>query len=237
VHVTFTREPDHAALAPPAWLLRQDLQFHWFNAGYESFDDFLAVLSSSKRKNLRKERAGVNAEGITFQQLTGDDLQPRHWDAFWDFYMDTGSRKWGRPYLTRSFFEMLHDNLRQHVLLVMAFRGQKPIAGALNLIGADTLYGRNWGCSEHVPFLHFETCYYQAIDFAIARKFKVVEAGAQGEHKLARGYVPVKTNSFHHLAHPGLARAVADYLEQERQAIAEGQQELASHLPFREERE
>ena len=233
VHVTFALEPDAEALTGPAWLERNDIQFHWFNQGYGSFDDFLSALSSSKRKNLRKERQAVRDAGITFLALTGDDIQPRHWDHFWQFYMDTGSRKWGQPYLTRSFFEMLHENLRQHVLLVLAQRGTKIIAGALNLVGGDTLYGRNWGCIEQHPFLHFETCYYQAIDFAIARKLRVVEAGAQGEHKLARGYVPVKTRSFHHLAHPGLARAVAEYLEQERAAIADGQQELAEHAPFR----
>ena len=234
VHVTFTSESDAEALRGKLqWLERHDIQFHWHNAGYSSFEDFLAALSSSKRKNIRKERAAVRAAGITFQALTGDDIMAHHWDAFWEFYMDTGSRKWGQPYLTRQFFAMIHATMRQHILLVMAYRGSKPIAGALNFIGGDTLYGRNWGCVENLPFLHFETCYYQAIDFAIARGLRVIEAGAQGEHKLARGYVPVKTVSFHHLAHPGLARAVADYLEGEREAIAEGQEALAAHAPFR----
>ena len=233
-HITFVSERDvHQLSGSKSWLERNDIQFHWHNAGYKTFDDFLGALSSSKRKNLRKERQAVRDLGITMQQLTGDDITPAHWDAFWHFYMDTGSRKWGRPYLTRSFFEMMHETMRPHILLVIAFHGKRPIAGALNFIGGDTLYGRNWGCLEHVPFLHFETCYYQAIDFAIARGLKVVEAGAQGEHKLARGYVPVKTVSFHHLAHPGLARAVKDYLEHERIAIAQGQEQLAAHAPFR----
>jgi predicted N-acyltransferase len=234
VHVTFSSENDAETLREkPQWLERHDIQFHWHNAGYASFDDFLAALASSKRKNIRKERAAVRESGIAFQVLTGDDIKAHHWDAFWEFYMDTGSRKWGQPYLTRQFFALMHDTMRQHILLVMACRGSKPIAGALNFIGGDTLFGRNWGCVENLPFLHFETCYYQAIDFAIARGLKVIEAGAQGEHKLARGYVPVKTVSFHHFAHPGLARAVADYLQGERQAIAEGQETLAAHAPFR----
>ncbi len=235
VHITFASDQDIALLSAKKkiWLERHDVQFHWQNAGYTSFDDFLAALSSSKRKNLRKERQAVRGAGISMQAITGNDIKPGHWDAFWKFYIDTGNRKWGRPYLTRRFFEMLHDTMRQHILLVMAFHETRPIAGALNFIGGDTLYGRNWGCVENVPFLHFETCYYQAIEFAIARGLKVIEAGAQGEHKLARGYVPVKTVSYHHLAHPGLARAVADYLEHERMAIAQGQAELAAHAPFR----
>jgi uncharacterized protein len=234
VHVTFTAETDQTALrGDPNWLERHDIQFHWHNQDYASFDDFLTALSSSKRKNIRKERAALRGLGLEFRALQGDDIKPHHWDAFWHFYMDTGSRKWGQPYLTRNFFEMVHDTLRTHVLLVMAYAGTRPIAGALNFIGGDTLYGRNWGCSENVPFLHFETCYYQAIDWAIAHKFKVVEAGAQGEHKLGRGYVPVKTLSFHHLAHHGLARAVGEYLDQERAAIEEGREELAAHAPFK----
>ena len=234
-HITFASQQDLALLSAKkkSWIERNDIQFHWHNADYKTFDDFLAALSSSKRKNLRKERQAVRDTGIVMRALTGDDIKPAHWDAFWKFYIDTGSRKWGQPYLTRSFFTMLHDTMRQHILLVMAYHGTRPIAGALNFIGGDTLYGRNWGCVENVPFLHFETCYYQAIDFAIARGLKVIEAGAQGEHKLARGYVPVKTVSYHHFAHPGLARAVADYLEHERMAIAQGQAELAAHAPFR----
>ncbi len=231
-HVTFLPEQDWQS-APEAWLKRQDIQFHWFNNGYGSYADFLATLSSSKRKNLRKEREAVVARGITFDMLTGDDIKPRHWDHFFAFYMDTGQRKWGRPYLTRAFFTLIHESMRQHILLVMAKRDGKIIAGALNFIGGDRLFGRNWGCSEDHPFLHFETCYYRAIDFAIEHKLAVVEAGAQGEHKLARGYMPVKTYSLHHFAHPGLARAVAEYLEQERRAIDAGQEELAEHAPFR----
>ncbi len=233
VHITFTRPPDAEALAQKPWLARHDIQFHWLNHDYGTFDDFLGALSSSKRKNLRKERQAVRDEGLTFEALAGDDIKPRHWDHFWEFYMDTGSRKWGRPYLTRQFFEMIHDTMREHVLLVLAHHGKRTVAGALNFIGGDTLYGRNWGCIENLPFLHFETCYYQAIDFAIERKLKVIEAGAQGEHKLARGYVPVKTVSYHYLAHTGLARAVEDYLKRERAAIAAGQDELAAHAPFR----
>jgi uncharacterized protein len=228
-HITFMPEAEWLA-APEQWLRRQDIQFHWHNNGYASFDDFLAALSSNKRKNIRKERRAVAEMGITFQRVTGADLTENHWDHFYAFYMDTGSRKWGRPYLTRKFFSMLN---REHVLLVLAMRGGRIIAGALNMIGGDRLYGRNWGCAEDHPFLHFETCYYQALDYAIARGLKVVEAGAQGEHKLARGYVPVKTHSLHYLAHPGLARAVSEYLEQERAAVDEQSELLAEHAPFR----
>lgn len=237
VHVTFLPEDDSQALAPHGFLQRQDIQFHWHNQGYGHFADFLAGLSSSKRKNIRKERESVAARGITFEHATGASLSEEHWDYFFHFYMDTGSRKWGKPYLTRAFFSLLHETMREHVLLVLAKRDGRIIAGALNLIGSDRLYGRNWGCSEDHPFLHFETCYYQAIDFAILRGLKVVEAGAQGEHKLSRGYLPVKTHSLHHFAHAGLSRAVADYLASERAAIDENQQELAEHSPFRVERE
>lgn len=232
-HITFMPETDWQN-APGQWLRRQDIQFHWHNNGYASFGDFLAALSSNKRKNIRKERRAVADMGITFQHVTGNDLTEKHWDHFFAFYMDTGSRKWGRPYLTRKFFSLLAEKMRDHILLVLAMRDGRIIAGALNMIGGDRLYGRNWGCAEDHPFLHFETCYYQAIDFAIARGLKVVEAGAQGEHKLARGYVPVKTHSLHYLAHPGLARAVAEYLEQERAAVDEQSLLLAEHAPFRQ---
>jgi uncharacterized protein len=232
-HITFMPEADWQN-APEQWLRRQDIQFHWHNNGYASFDDFLAALSSNKRKNIRKERRAVTEMGITFQHVTGNDLTEKHWDHFYAFYMDTGSRKWGRPYLSRKFFALLGEHMREHVLLVLAMRDGKIIAGALNMIGGDRLYGRNWGCAEDHPFLHFETCYYQAIDFAIARGLKVVEAGAQGEHKLARGYVPVKTHSLHYLAHPGLSRAVAEYLDQERAAVDEQSELLAEHAPFRQ---
>ncbi len=235
VHITFLPEEDWQLLGSNDFLQRQDIQFHWHNNGYSSFDDFLAGLSSAKRKNIRKERRAVVDNGITFEHATGDGLTTLHWDRFFTFYMDTGSRKWGRPYLSRGFFTQIHETMREHILLVLARREGRIIAGALNFIGSDRLYGRNWGSSEDHPFLHFETCYYQAIDFAIARGLKVVEAGAQGEHKLARGYLPVKTYSLHHFAHKGLARAVADYLESERAAIDENKEELAAHSPFRQE--
>jgi uncharacterized protein len=237
VHVTFDSVDDANAFSNPKWLPRNDLQFHWHNANYKTFDAFLTALSSSKRKNIRKEREAIKTNGISFLHLTGDNLKPEHWIYFYEFYMDTGNRKWGQPYLTRKFFTMLQETMRDQILLILAEREGAIIAGALNFIGGDTLYGRNWGCVENHPFLHFETCYYQAIDFAIARGLKTVEAGAQGEHKLARGYVPVKTQSYHHLAHPGLSRAVADYLEHERQAVAENQTELALHAPFKHEQD
>jgi uncharacterized protein len=233
-HITFTTEIESEQ---SDWLKRNDIQFHWMNAGYESFDDFLANLSSAKRKNLRKERKSVAEAGITFEQLSGDNLQAQHWDHFYKFYMDTGARKWGQPYLTRKFFNLIHETMSKHILLVLAKRDNNIIAGALNFIGGDALFGRNWGCSENHPNLHFETCYYQAIDFAIAHKLKRVEAGAQGEHKLARGYVPIKTHSLHHFSHPGLSRAVANYLEEERRMIAQNQEILAEHLPFKNEQD
>ena len=229
-HITFATE---AEAAESKWLQRNDIQFQWLNSGYFSFDDFLASLASAKRKNIRKERRTVFDAGIVFEHVTGDDLRVEHWDSFYEFYMDTGSRKWGQPYLTRNFFHQIHETLKKDILLILAKRDGMTIAGALNFIGGDALFGRNWGCSENHPFLHFETCYYQAIDFAIGRGLKRVEAGAQGEHKLARGYVPVITHSLHYLAHPGLSRAVADYLDHERRAISENQQVLADHTPFR----
>jgi uncharacterized protein len=234
VHITFATNQE---VDEVNWLKRDDIQFHWLNHSYKTFDEFLASLSSAKRKNIRKERKQVTEAGITFEQLGGEDLRPEHWDHFYKFYMDTGSRKWGQPYLTRKFFKLMHETMKKDILLILAKRQGRTIAGALNFIGGDALYGRNWGCIENHPCLHFETCYYQAIDFAIARGLARVEAGAQGEHKLARGYVPVKTHSLHYLAHPGLSRAVADYLEHERHAISENQQALAEHTPFREERE
>ncbi len=237
VHATFVNEADETAFSARGWLLREDVQFHWNNQGYGSFADFLAALSSSKRKNIRKERAGFGERGISFESLTGDDLREHHWDRFFEFYLDTGARKWGQPYLNRRFFSLVHERMRDKVMLVMARRAEKYIAGALNFIGSDTLYGRNWGCVEEHPFLHFETCYYQAIDFAIARGLSRVEAGAQGEHKLARGYIPTKTRSFHFLKYAGLRRAVEDYLEHERQAIDREQQLLSEHAPFRHEQE
>jgi len=233
VHITFLPEEDWQQLGTAPWLRRTDTQFHWFNQDYASFDAFLADLSSRKRKNIRKERQAVCDAGITCEWVTGSDITEAHWDAFFAFYMDTGSRKWGSPYLTRRFFSLIGESLSEHILLVFARRRGRIIAGALNFIGSDALYGRNWGAIEHHQNLHFEACYYQAIEFAITRKLARVEAGAQGPHKLARGYLPKSTYSLHYLAHPGLARAVADYLEQEREAVAEDQSALAEHAPFR----
>ncbi len=233
VHVTFASQADVETLSHKGWLHREDIQFHWRNAGHNSFADFLGDLSSSKRKNIRKERESFARSGITFEWLTGASLKESHWDHFFAFYNDTGSRKWGSPYLNRLFFSLMNDRMADSILLVMAKRNGQYIAGALNFIGQDTLYGRNWGCLESHPFLHFEVCYYQAIDFAIAHGLKTVEAGAQGEHKLARGYLPVKTSSFHHFRHKGLARAVADYLVQEREAVDENKSILNDHSPFK----
>ena len=233
LHITFMTEAEWRMAGTKGCLLRTDSQFHWQNKGYADFDQFLGELSSAKRKNLRKEREAVRAEGIEFDWLTGSDITEAHWDTFFDFYMDTGGRKWGTPYLTREFFSRLSAGMAEHVLLIFARRGDKYIAGALNLFGEGVLFGRNWGCSEYVPFLHFETCYYQAIDFAIAHGFSRVEAGAQGSHKLLRGYTPVQTYSAHYIVHPGLRRAVGDYLEKERQAVAENIEALAEHAPFK----
>jgi predicted N-acyltransferase len=233
LHITFLTGEEWEAAGGAGYLQRNDQQFHWENHGYESFDQFLKELSSDKRKNLRKERAKVRDAGVTFDWLTGRDLTEAAWDRFWDFYMDTGSRKWGHPYLTRKFFTMLGQSLGEQTLLVMAKKDGRYIAGALNLFGEGVLFGRNWGCTEFVPFLHFETCYYQAIDFAIAHKFKRVEAGAQGAHKLLRGYMPCPTYSAHYIAHPGLRRAVGEYLSRERVAVVEHIEELSEHGPFR----
>jgi predicted N-acyltransferase len=233
LHVTFLTKEEWDICGSAGYLQRNDQQFHWENRGYKTFDDFLAELSSSKRKNLRKERAAVRGEGIEFDWLSGSDLTEAHWDRFFDFYMDTGGRKWGRPYLTRKFFSLINASMPEQVVLIMARRGSRYIAGALNFRGNGTLFGRNWGSSEYVPFLHFETCYYQAIDYAIAHGLKKVEAGAQGAHKLLRGYLPTPTYSAHFIAHPGLRRAVADFLARERVAVAEHIEELAERAPFR----
>jgi predicted N-acyltransferase len=231
-HVTFV-SPDQLPLFEQAgWLVREGTQFHWANDGYASFDDFLNALASRKRKAIRKERAAA-VEGLTIRHLTGPEIRPEHWDAFWAFYQDTGSRKWGTPYLKRGFFQLLGERLGTRVLLILAERDGVPIAGALNLIGADTLYGRYWGCTEEVPFLHFELCYYQAIDAAIARGLNTVEAGAQGEHKLARGYVPVPTWSAHYLPDAGFRRAVGDFLVRERAAVEHEHAYLSELAPFR----
>jgi predicted N-acyltransferase len=231
-HATFVEAGQLPAFEAAGWLIREGVQFHWANRDYSSFDDFLADLASRKRKNLRKERAAAT-EGLTIRHLTGAEITEAHWDAFWVFYQDTGSRKWGRPYLTRAFFSMLGEAMGDGVLLILAERDGVPIAGALNLIGADALYGRYWGCSEDVPFLHFELCYYQAIDAAIARGLARVEAGAQGEHKLARGYAPVATWSAHYIPDPSFRRAVADFVERERLAVEREAEYLGELTPFR----
>ena len=231
-HVTFIDDAQLPLFEQAGWLIRAGTQFHWHNDGYRSFDDFLAALASRKRKAIRKERERA-LEGLTVRHLIGAEITEAHWDAFWAFYQDTGSRKWGQPYLTRPFFSMLGEAMGDKVLLMLAERGGRPIAGALNLIGGDALYGRYWGCTEEVPFLHFELCYYQAIEAAIERGLGRVEAGAQGEHKLARGYAPVTTWSAHYLPDPNFRRAVAGYLERERAAVIHEQEFLGELTPFR----
>ena len=233
VHVTFARQAEQKFLADHEFLERTDQQFHWHNQGYGSFDDFLATLNSRHRKAIKRERREALSAGITIHALTGSDITEDAWDAFFEFYMETGSRKWGRPYLTRKFFSLIGESMSRDVLLVMAKRDGRWIAGAINFIGSDTLFGRNWGAIEHHPFLHFEVCYYQAIDFAIKRSLKTVEAGAQGEHKIARGYLPQTTYSAHYIADPGLRRAIADYLKRERAYVAEAGRELTEAGPFR----
>ncbi|MBX7460088.1 GNAT family N-acetyltransferase [Qipengyuania huizhouensis] len=231
-HATFI-EPDQVPLFEASgWLLRSDIQFHWINQGFGSFDDFLATLTSRKRKDLRKERAAAQA-GLEIVRLTGDAIRSEHWDAFWHFYQDTGARKWGQPYLTRAAFDLLGERMGEKIVLVLALEDGEPIAGALNFIGAEAIYGRYWGCTKQVRFLHFELCYYQAIDLAIERGLSRVEAGAQGGHKLARGYEPVETVSAHWIADPGFRAAVADFLERERQGVAADRNYLESRTPFR----
>jgi len=237
VHVTFAPEAEWKLLATHGFLQRTDQQFHWHNQGYGSFDDFLATLNSRHRKAIKRERREALAAGITIHPLSGGDITEDAWDAFFDFYMETGSRKWGRPYLTRAFFSMIGESMAKDVLLVMAKREGRWIAGAINFIGSDTLFGRNWGAIEHHPFLHFEVCYYQAIEFAIKHRLQTVEAGAQGEHKIARGYLPQTTYSAHYIADPGLRRAVADYLRHERAYVAEAARELTDAGPFRKNAE
>jgi uncharacterized protein len=231
-HANFIADDQVDLFRNAGWLIREGTQFHWANRGYACFDDFLGELASRKRKAIRKERAAA-VEGLEIVHVSGGELTERHWDAFWYFYQDTGSRKWGQPYLTRSFFSMLGQRMPDKVLLMLALRDGKPIAGALNLIGADTLYGRYWGCREDVPFLHFELCYYQAIDAAIARGLSRVEAGAQGEHKLARGYVPVPTWSAHYIPDAGFRSAIADFVARERRAVQENMAFLGEMTPFK----
>ena len=235
VHVTFLPEPEWQMLGARGYLQRTHRQFHWENAGYETFDGFLGALSSRKRKTIRREREDALQNGITVHQLTGSDLTETVWDAFFEFYMDTGSRKWGQPYLTRSFYSIVSEKMRGRILLVMAKRAGRWIAGAINFIGSDTLYGRNWGAIENHPFLHFEVCYYQAMDYAIAHKLKRVEAGAGGQHKISRGYMPMTTYSAHYIADPGLRRAIADFLTHERAHVAAEIDEFAEAAPFRKE--
>ena len=232
-HLTFLPEADARRLAERGYLLRTDQQFHWMNEGYADFDGFLDALASRKRKAIRRERRDALAAGIEVERATGAGITEAHWDAFYAFYTETGSRKWGRPYLNRRFFSLLGERMADRVLLVMARRAGRFVAGAINLIGDAALYGRNWGCVEHHPFLHFEICYYQAIDFAISRGLKRVEAGAQGEHKLARGYRPVTTFSAHRIADPGFRRAVADYLGRERRYVEAAREEYEAAGPFR----
>lgn len=233
VHVTFPTEDEWNRFGRHAWLQRVGQQYHWFNEGYANFDDFLGTLTSRHRKQIRRERRAVADAGVRMHVLTGDDLKPRHWDAFHRFYEDTGSRKWGIPYLNRHFFGLLGDAMADNVVLVLADYDGRFVAGALNFLGEDTLFGRNWGCDTHIPFLHFEACYYRAIAFAIENGLKKVEAGAQGEHKIQRGYVPVRTYSAHYISHQGLRRAVADFVEQEAAHIAEDMEDLAGLAPYK----
>ena len=231
-HATFVAPEQIPLFEAAGWLIRQDQQFHWQNRGYATFDDFLSDLSSRKRKAIRKERAAAQA-AVTIKALSGAEITPAHWDAFWYFYQDTGARKWGTPYLKRAAFDLLGESMSDQILLVLAEEDGVPVAGALNFIGPDRLYGRYWGARKDIPCLHFELCYYQAIDAAIARRLAVVEAGAQGSHKLARGYVPSATFSAHYIANPGFRSAVADFLKRERAAVAQEMEFLGEMTPFR----
>lgn len=234
VHINFLDQAVQERLSEYGFLARTDRQFHFINKGYKDFDDFLAALSSRKRKKIRTERRRAT-EKIEIKQLRGDDIKAEHWDAFYHFYMDTSQRKWGRAYLNREFFDAVHAGMRDQILLVLAYEDDTPIAGALNFIGGDTLYGRHWGAAKHIEFLHFELCYYQAIEAGIELGLSRVEAGAQGEHKLARGYEPVTTNSSHYLAHPGLRAAIGDFLDRERRAVAHNVDVLSHYTPFKKE--
>ncbi|MCM2561833.1 GNAT family N-acetyltransferase [Lutimaribacter sp. EGI FJ00015] len=233
VHATFCTGAEAAAGEKLGLMARTGSQYHWENPGYEDFDEFLAALSSRKRKTIRKERRRAQDFGGEIVQVTGDAIRPTHWDAFWEFYQDTGARKWGRPYLTRQFFDIAHQTMRDDILLVLAMRDGQPVAGALNFIGRTALFGRYWGCIEDHPCLHFECCYYQAMDYAIAHGLDRVEAGAQGEHKIARGYLPRHVHSLHWIADPGFAKAVAQFLRAERGAVEEEVEILTDYGPFR----
>ncbi len=231
-HATFLSDKERAIFSEAGWLMRSDTQFHWTNDNYRDFDDFLASFVSRKRKAVRKERARAQAD-VEIVRLSGADITEAHWDAFWIFYQDTGMRKYGRPYLTREAFSLMGQRMGDKIIMVLALLDGEPVAGALNFAGPDALYGRYWGCTQQIDCLHFELCYYQAIDIAIQRGLKRVEAGAQGGHKLARGYAPMTTWSAHYLPDPGFHRAVADFLEQERGAVAQDQQFLGTMAPFR----
>jgi predicted N-acyltransferase len=231
-HVTFIDDVAAGECEQRGWLIRHGLQYHWFNRGYSNFDDFLGSLSSRKRKTIRKERASAR-DGVEIRMLRGAEIGPSEWDAMWAFYQDTGSRKWGMPYLTREFFDLIGERMGDSVLLCLACRGLRPIAGALNFIGADTLYGRYWGCTEEVPFLHFELCYYQAVEWAIEHGLSTVQAGAQGEHKVARGYEPVITKSAHFIPNQSFRNAVAEFLMAEREGVVAELEWLRKELPYR----
>jgi len=231
-HATFVEPAQQALFEQAGWLPRSDIQFHWTNRGYATFDDFLSDLASRKRKAIRKEREAAQ-DGVHIKSLSGSDLRPEHWDAFWQFYQDTGARKWGQPYLTRAAFDLLGERMADRVVLMLAYADGTPIAGALNFVGEEALYGRYWGCLVDKPFLHFELCYYRAIDAAIARGLSRVEAGAQGGHKLARGYEPVVTQSMHWIADSGFRAAVADFLAMEREGVAQDSLVLGERSPFR----
>jgi predicted N-acyltransferase len=235
VHVTFPTETDWKTLGDAGWLQRVGQQYHWENRGYGSFDDFLGDLNSRKRKSIRKERREVAETGVKIHTLTGDDLRQEHWDVFYKFYMDTSDRKWGSAYLNRKFFRLLGETMADRVVLILVEDDGEWVAGALNLLGADTLYGRNWGCNATYKHLHFEACYYRAIDFAIERGLSRVEAGAQGQHKIQRGYLPTPTYSAHWIRDPGFRSAIDDYLRRERVAVAQDIDALMEDSPFRQE--
>nr|NUR36491.1 N-acetyltransferase [Sphingomonas sp.] len=232
-HITFIDDAGATECERRGWLIRHGVQYHWFNRGYSSFDDFLATLSSRKRKTLRKERRAAAEEGLEIRALRGSEIGPAEWDAMWAFYQDTGSRKWGHPYLTREFFDLVGERMGDAVLLFLAYRGERPIAGALNFVGSDTVYGRYWGCIEEMPFLHFELCYYQAVEWAIEHGLQCVQAGAQGEHKVARGYEPVITRSAHFIPNRSFREAVSQFLQAEREGVAAEVEWLRRDLPYR----